>query len=135
MDHECFDPDIAYTRAELSSFINRSGAFTIVAESPDATSRKDLVGFITINMHKKGYGHIATIDVRKTLRRKGIGALLMEAAEKKVKDLDGFMVVLEVAVDNDAALQFYKKRGYQVVKQLPGYYQNRLDGILMTRRL
>ena len=44
-------------------------------------------------------------------------------------------VSLEVAVDNEKAMRFYKKHGYSVLKVLPRYYLNSVDGLLMGKRL
>jgi len=38
-------------------------------------------------------------------------------------------------VDNDLALNFYKKHGYTVLKVLPRYYLDSIDGLLMGKRL
>lgn len=142
LDQKCFEPGIAYSRAELSSYIARKGSFTIVAEEvPDSEaaaqpSRKPrIVGFVTVEMNLKGYGHIITIDTHPDLRRKKLGSTLMGAAEKKIRDLDGFMVVLEVAVNNIPAITFYKRHHYSVLRKLPRYYANKLDGLFMTKRL
>ena len=136
LDQQCFAPDIAYSRAELSSYMARKGSFTLVAEDPDGkTPSEKIAGFITVEMTREGYGHIITIDTRAAHRRKGLGTLLMQGAEKKIKDLEGFMVALEVAVDNISAITFYKRHKYNVLKTLPRYYNDKVDGLLMTKRL
>ncbi len=136
LDQQCFAPGIAYSRAELSSYVARKGSFTIVAEDPERTNAAEkIAGFITVEMTPKGFGHVITIDTRPQHRRKGLGTLLMEAAEKKVRELDGFMVALEVAVDNAPAISFYKRHKYNVVKTIPRYYNRELDALLMTKRL
>ena len=42
---------------------------------------------------------------------------------------------LEVAVDNESALKFYKKHGYSVLNVLPQYYLDSIDGLLMGKKL
>lgn len=145
LDQQCFAPGIAYSRAELSSYIQRKNSFTIVAEivqsdeadsQQNGTSKKPrIAGFITVEIHLKGYGHIITIDTRPELRRHKLGSKLIEAAEEQLRDKDAFMAVLEVAVNNDAALRFYKKHNYRVLKTLPRYYNGEVDGLFMTKRL
>jgi ribosomal protein S18 acetylase RimI-like enzyme len=44
-------------------------------------------------------------------------------------------VFLETAVDNLAALTFYKRHGYSVLRTLPRYYQGSVDGLRMEKRL
>lgn len=136
LDQQCFAPDIAYTRAELSSYVERKGSFTLVAEDSEGkTAAEKIAGFVTVHLSREGYGHIITIDTRAQHRRKGLGSLLIQGAEKKIKDLHGFMVALEVAVDNDAAINFYKRHKYNILKTLPRYYNGKTDGFLMTKRL
>ena len=59
----------------------------------------------------------------------------MEAAEERVRKLGGFMMVLEAAVDNAAALAFYERHRYKVLKRLPRYYAHNLDAWFLTKRL
>jgi ribosomal protein S18 acetylase RimI-like enzyme len=49
--------------------------------------------------------------------------------------MTAFMVVLEVAVNNHAALAFYDKLGFKRVKVLERYYSRDVDAIFMTMRL
>ncbi len=136
LDQQCFPADIAYSRAELSSYIARKNSFTLIAEDPAGKSAAEkIAGFIVVEMTPQGYGHIITIDTRPQNRRKGLGTLLIEGAEKKVRALDGFMMALEVAVNNENAIAFYKRHKYNVLRTLPRYYSRELDGLLMTKRL
>ncbi len=145
IDQECFDEGIAYSRAELSSYIQRRGAFTVVAElteewtSDDSSTTKfekgTIAGFIVAELHPKGYGHIITIDTRKHFRRQKLGSALLKAAEDRLREHDCFMTVLEVAVNNVGAITFYKRHGYSVARTIPRYYNRELDAFFMTKRL
>jgi [ribosomal protein S18]-alanine N-acetyltransferase len=136
LDQQCFASDIAYSRAELSSYVERKNSFTLVAEDTEGqTTAEKIAGFITVEITREGYGHIITIDAHPKHRRKGLGTLLLQGAEKKIKALEGFMVALEVAVDNTAAITFYKRHKFNVLKTLPRYYNGKVDGLLMTKRL
>jgi ribosomal protein S18 acetylase RimI-like enzyme len=44
-------------------------------------------------------------------------------------------VVLETAVDNAAALAFYKRHHYSVVKTMPRYYSNGVDAFVLEKEL
>jgi len=59
----------------------------------------------------------------------------MSAVEAELKSAGCDYVSLEVAVDNEPALKFYKKHGYAVLKVLPRYYLDSIDGLLMGKRL
>lgn len=146
IDHECFVPGIAYSRAELQSYVERKGSFGIIAEpTPEALERikaanpklpsHKIAGFVIVEIPPKGFGHVITIDTRATYRRYGLGSLLMKTSEDRVRKQDGFMMALEVAVNNSGALAFYKRHKYTVVRTLPRYYGRELDALLLTKRL
>lgn len=154
LDQECFEAGISYTRAELTSFIEKKGSFCIVAEleaewssnganaTPAAKAQPavkfekgTVVGFIVAERHPKGYGHIITIDVREGFRRHQLGTKLLTAAEERLRKQDSFMVVLEVAVNNRAAIMFYKRHNFNVTRAIPRYYKDELDAFFMTKRL
>ena len=94
-----------------------------------------IAGFVVVELQREGYGHIITLDVRRDIRRQRLGTLLMEAAEARVRKLGGFMMVLEAAVDNAAALAFYDRHRYKVLKRLSRYYAHNLDAWFLTKRL
>jgi len=160
LDRLCFDPGIAYSRPELSSFIEQRRAYTIVAEWPEAVPefsaavdsateeetapkarppknppRQPIAGFVTFHYQRQGYGHVITIDVHPEFRRHRLGTLLIAAACEKLRKMTAFMVVLEVAVNNHGALAFYDKHGFKRIKVLERYYNRDVDAIFMTKRL
>ena len=145
LDRLCFDPGIAYSRPELSSFIEQRRAYTVVAEwneptpevaipalseppaaqpAPAPTSakgqprppRRPIAGFVTFHYQRQGYGHVITIDVHPDARRKRLGTLLIQAACERLRKMTAFMVVLEVAVNNHSALAFYDRHGFNRIK-------------------
>lgn len=129
LDQLCFEPEIAYTEPELRHFLDFPGAFTLIAEKDGI-----LQGFILAHVHKK-VGHIITIDVRDTARRSGLGSLLLQAAEDRLRSLNKDAILLEVAVDNLPAIKFYKRHGFTIVKTIPRYYSNGLDALEMAKPL
>lgn len=129
IDQECFPPGISYSRQELKVYMRRRGAFTLVAEGPDGA----IAGFIVA--HGGPTGHIITIDVIPTARRSGLGSLLLRAAENRLHAAGSLAVGLEAAVDNVAALSFYKRHGYSVVKTWPRYYSNGVDALVLKKQL
>jgi ribosomal protein S18 acetylase RimI-like enzyme len=60
---------------------------------------------------------------------------LIEALERRFNDSGCTAVLLEVAVNNQAALTFYIRHGYNVLKTLREYYPGGLDGLLMGKRI
>jgi [ribosomal protein S18]-alanine N-acetyltransferase len=130
MDQECFEPGISYSRQELRSYIRRRAAFTLLAVD---ASKQAIVGFIVACSGPAG--HIITIDVMPGARRAGVGSLLLQAAEERLQSLGAMSVGLETAVDNLAALSFYKRHGYSVVRTSPRYYSTGVDALVLNKRL
>jgi ribosomal protein S18 acetylase RimI-like enzyme len=60
---------------------------------------------------------------------------LLQAAEDKLLRAGATTVALETPVNNDAAIRFYKQKGYFVEKTVAGYYSNQMDALVMTKEL
>ena len=147
IDKECFPPGISYSRLELAVYMRRPRSFTLLAEAAATNSKKSaangslvadspvgIVGFIVAAANRRG-GHIITIDVLPTARRFGVGSTLLSAAEKHLRAAPCYAVELETAVDNLAALAFYKRHSYDLVKTIPGYYSNGVDALVLRKVL
>lgn len=147
IDQQCFAPGISYSRLELATYLQRPGAFALVAErsqvSPTGTlgttsktpSPAATLGFIVAEKGSRGTGHIITIDVLPEARGVGIGSELLRIAEGRLRDVGCWSVILETAVDNRAALSFYKRHHYSVLKTLPRYYSNGVDAFVLKKDL
>jgi ribosomal protein S18 acetylase RimI-like enzyme len=130
LDQECFARGIAYSKQELRAYIRHRGAFTLVAVDPDDGKTQ---GFIVA--HAGPTGHIVTIDVSQKARRAGVGSTLLRSAEERLRDAGSQAVGLETAVDNLAALSFYKRHGYMVIRTWPHYYSNGVDALVLKKAL
>jgi ribosomal-protein-alanine N-acetyltransferase len=130
IDQECFAPGISYSRQELKGFMRRRSSFTLVATEPGNSA---IAGFIVAQDGPTG--HIITIDVIGSARRSGVGSLLLVEAEERLRAAGSRSVGLETAVDNAAALAFYKRHGYSVIRTWPRYYSNGVDALVMEKEL
>lgn len=140
MDQECFPPGIAYSKHELKTYVRHQGVFTLVAAAAKdgqtdrgQTDDGKIAGFIVV--HNGPTGHIITIDVIASARRSGVGSLLLQAAEDRLRASGSSAVGLETAVDNLAALSFYKRHGYSVIRTWPRYYSNGVDALVLKKEL
>ncbi|HET9838230.1 MAG TPA: GNAT family N-acetyltransferase [Candidatus Angelobacter sp.] len=135
IDHSCFVEGIAYTEEEMRYFLSVPTAISLVG-----VEGEKVLGFIIADRFRprrasRSVGKIITIDVAPEAQHGGAGTLLMTAAEAELKQAGCDYVSLEVAVDNAPALRFYKKHGYSVLKVLPRYYLDSIDGLLMGKKL
>jgi ribosomal-protein-alanine N-acetyltransferase len=130
IDQACFVPGISYTREELRRFIGHRHSQTWVAEEA-----AEIAGFLIAHREPRKVLHIITIDVLETWRRRGVGSLLMEAAEQWAVDHGLQMIGLETAQDNLAAQRFYMARGYRKVDEVEHYYADGTTAWVMVKEL
>lgn len=137
IDQKCFPPGVSYSRLELAAYLRRPGAFCLVAESLDTGAKipPAILGFIVAETGSRKSGHVITIDVLPEARGAGIGTQLLGAVEDRLRSADCHGVILETAVDNRAALSFYKRRQYHVVNTIPRYYSNGVDALVLKKDL
>lgn len=134
LDQQCFEAGIAYSRTELFAFLSVPHCIALLAESTSGA----VIGFIIAEVRRKRekrVGHIVTIDVHESMRRKGLGRALLFAVEKRLKEMGIDRVRLEVAVDNAGAQAFYTREGYEGIGRIEGYYLDRIDAFVMEKRL
>ncbi len=140
IDQACFDPQLAYSRAEMAFYMRRPRSFTLVAESDGGEVRgsgkapASILGFILAESRRKS-GHIITIDVVAEARRAGVGSALLRAAEEQLLRAGAVAVALETPVNNAAAIRFYKQKWYFVEKTVAEYYSNHVDALIMTKEM
>ncbi len=127
LDQECFDPGIAYSRSEIRSFLSRPGAVALAAEADGALEA------FAIAERRGGRGHVVTIDVAPTSRRRGLGRRLFEELSRRLEAAGARHIRLEVDVRNAGAIRFYEGLGFERTRTLRSYYGPGLDGYEMVR--
>jgi ribosomal protein S18 acetylase RimI-like enzyme len=75
--------------------------------------------------------HLALLCVSQAQQQRGIGRRLNAWLLESARVAGIASIQLELRVDNDAALSFYRRLGYVEAQLLPGYY----DGQVAARRM
>src|SRR5450755_591547 len=136
IDQMCFPPGIAYTQMDLTGFITRRKAITLVAEfAAGSEFARGIAGFAVAQPILK-IGRILTLDIVPEARRFGLATRFMQECEKRLRALGCEQAYLETAVNNQPALDLYHNLGYEILRTLPLYYPTHaLDAYLMGKPL
>jgi ribosomal-protein-alanine N-acetyltransferase len=136
IDQMCFPPGIAYTQMDLTGFITRRKAITLVAEFAEGHELAGVIAGFAVAQPIRKIGRILTLDTLPEARGYGLATRLMQETEKRLRACGCEQVYLETAVDNEPALRLYQKLGYEVLRRLPLYYPTHaLDAYLMGKGL
>ena len=108
-------------------------------------SRRDFSGFCAVlDGEVVGYicgsvlfedAEILRVAVLDTQRRKGIGAMLLDAFLSCAKEQKAERVFLEVRAQNAAAIGLYRSRGFESVRVREHYYADGENAVEMLKTL
>jgi ribosomal protein S18 acetylase RimI-like enzyme len=73
--------------------------------------------------------------VDEELRRRGVGAALLQKNESNLVARGVRSILLETAITNEAAVAFWQRHGYRIEATLKRYYLGRLDAYEMRKIL
>ena len=92
-----------------------------------------LVGFALLSL-VAGECEVLELVVDEAVRRQGIGARLLDTAQKIAADRGASTFYLEVRASNEGARALYKKAGFAEIGRRSGYYRSPCeDAVLMKR--
>jgi ribosomal-protein-alanine N-acetyltransferase len=129
LDRKCFSAPVRYNRHALSYYLSLTTSFGL-AEFNDI----NLIGFIIVTLTSNDSANIVTIDIEPSLRHQGFGSKLIRLATNVLLSWKVKKITLQVSVDNDVAIKFYKKHKFIITKKLPRYYPT-TDGYQMEREI
>lgn len=115
----------------FETFLGQAGF--LVAVDPS------VVGFIIADInvgHDRPLGHVKDFAVRADRRREGIGTtLLSQALGVLDQSTAATAVKLEVRESNTAAIDLYRRHGFEYRRTLPEYYAGGEDALVLLRPL
>jgi ribosomal protein S18 acetylase RimI-like enzyme len=101
-----------------------------------ATAEGMLAGYILVIYHAgTRLARLYSIATDPRLRGRGIAKQLIAAGERAASDGGRFIMRLEVAGDNQAAISLYQSLGYQSFGSYRDYYDDHGDAIRMQKRI
>jgi ribosomal-protein-alanine N-acetyltransferase len=142
IDALCFASEDRYARGLMEDIVR--GKFAVetvdrvatilVSVGGKSTGGGTVLGFITV-ARDRGSGLIVTLDVHPAWRRRGVGAMLLRAGEKRLTEWAVKRVILTVGRKNEGALRLYKRAGYTFFEKIPNYYESGDDALALYRDL
>ena len=99
-----------------------------------AVNENEIVAFL-LTEENPPLGHVMTLDVAETHRRKGIGSMLLGESENNLRFRGVRTMLLETAISNEAGVAFWQRHGYRIEAVLKNYYPGHLDAYEMRKRL
>jgi ribosomal-protein-alanine N-acetyltransferase len=120
LDERCFDEEFRFDRRSMKAYAEARNAVSLIAEKEG-----EIVGFAIahINRIAAGWrGYIVTLDVAAEYRRRGLAAQMMQAVEMLAETAGAQRIELHVFTENDAAIRFYERAGYERIARLRRFY-------------
>lgn len=77
-------------------------------------------------------GHIVSVAVKEQHRGKGVGTMLMKAAQDAMTAKSATEAYLEVRVTNVEAVTLYQRLGYKATSRLEAYYKDGEAALVMA---
>ena len=99
-----------------------------------AKDGEEIVGFAGVIILPDD-AEITNIVTKKTMRKKGIGKLLLAKLIEITKQENKDEISLEVNEINEPAISLYSSFGFEIVGRRKRYYNRLNDAIIMTKKL
>jgi len=109
-------------------------------EQPDgvfvAETGGKVVGFAIV-MHRAWFNiaYLDYIQVKREHISKGVGHKLIEKCIDWAKEKGSRIIYTETGKNNENAVKFYQKHGFQTTGNIPEYYQRGLDAVILVKKL
>lgn len=102
---------------EITTLFNSDSELCIVAEHDDR-----ILGFAlgtTVKKHNSPwkYGYLVWLGVRRELQKMQVGARLFRELKRRFKEQGVRMIIIDTSADNEPAVRFFKKHGFDNVQE------------------
>jgi ribosomal-protein-alanine N-acetyltransferase len=122
----------AFSKREIAYMLEDYSSLALVAKTNGV-----IAGFIIARVdieRGRTFGHILTLDVAPQFQRRGVARRLLGELETLLSRKEAVECRLEVREDNVAAINLYKKQGYQTMGRLRNYYGS-AHGLYLRKNL
>ncbi len=122
LDQVCFTQPFRFSERAMQQFAEARNALTVIAED-EATG--EIAGFCIAHVERARKGlvtYVVTLDVAPAYRRQGLARQMMESIERQALEVGCEAVELHVWVENEAAIAFYEREGYESSHIVKSFY-------------
>jgi ribosomal-protein-alanine N-acetyltransferase len=98
----------------------------------DRNENREVLAFLVAHRIDSDW-ELENLVVAQSVRKRGIGTLLLEKLIAQVRDDTGRSIFLEVRESNEGASRLYQKLGFKEVGLRKGYYQNPPEDAILYR--
>lgn len=109
---------LSYSTSEIISMINSKDHIVLIAKN---NKKNIVIGFLLARYKKKNKCHILSFGVLEEYRKQGIGSQLITSVKDYI-DNRANQISLNVHVENESAIKFYKKHEFEIIKTRKDYY-------------
>ncbi len=131
IEEKCFNEE-AFSKQQIAYLLKDYNTIALAAKADSETA-----GFIIAQVEVEDntlFGHIVTVNVSPSYRRKGIASKMLQEIENTLRDRGISECRLEVRENNSAALKLYEKNRYVKMGRIERYY-GRTHGIYLKKSL
>jgi ribosomal-protein-alanine acetyltransferase len=130
LEEVAFETD-RFTKDQIDYLLTRSRATTFVLDEGSK-----MAGAACLLWRKeRNLARLYNLAVDPAFRGKGYGDRLLRQCELEAARRQCDRITLEVRQDNESAIRFYEKHGYEGIRNLPDYYSDRMAGLKMAKAL
>ena len=102
---------------EITTLFNSDNELCLVAELGE-----NILGFAlgtTVKKHNSPwkYGYLVWLGVRSNIQQGGVGSGLFKEIRRRMKDQGVRMIIIDTSADNQPAIRFFQKQGFDDIKE------------------
>ena len=121
LDEVCFEAPFRFSARAMKQFAEARNALTVIAENEAG----EIAGFCIAHVEQAGKGlraYVVTLDVAPKHRRHGLARQMLERIEQQGIEAGCDAMELHVSVDNEGAIAFYEREGYERSHMVKSFY-------------
>lgn len=123
VNKECLP--LYYQPFEINTMINSKDHLVLIIKN---NKQNKIVGFL-LSQYQENRCHILSFGVTEAYRKQGFGTMLINSMKEYIGNL-AKIISLYVHIENEHAINFYKKNLFEITKTVENYYSIKIGNYL-----